>query len=204
MKNDQKLLLLLTPSWVVNFVGITFGVLATGATIVLSHYQGSELQRQIFEVQAHTNPGAESDSYQTIASNIANNQFLGALPLLLTWAAVGLIVYFFATSIVRSFGQAAELRDELSYVHVSRQERLREAWQHLAIRIAAAVGWFIFIKVTLSVLVPYALSAAKVASQSLSLQSVGYTLLGVGVLYAVVCIHVVFLRLIALKPRLFG
>lgn len=204
MKNNQKLLLLLMPSWVVNFVGITFGVLATGATIVLSHYQGSELQQQIFEVQAHATPGAESDSYQTIANNFANNQFLGALPLLLVWAAVGLIVYFFAISIVRSFGQAAELRDELNYVHISRDERLREAWQHLGIRIAAAVGWFIFIKLTLSVLIPYALAAAKIAAQSLSLQSVGYTLLAVGVLYVVVCIHVVFVRLIALKPRLFG
>jgi hypothetical protein len=204
MKNNQKTLLLLLPSWIVNFVGLTFGILATGATIVLSQYEGSELQRQIFEVQTNGTPGAEADSYRAIADNFANNNFLGALPLLLTWAAVGLIVYYFAIAIVRSFGQAAELRDELNYVHVSRQERLREAWQHLAIRIAAAVGWFVFIKITLSILIPYALSAAKIASQEFSLQAVGYTLLSVGVLYVTACIHAVFLRLIALKPRLFG
>lgn len=204
MNNNKKILLLLLPSWVVNFVGVAVGVLTTGATIVLSHYQGSELQRQIFEVQANAQPGAEADSYQTIASNFSDNQFVGALPLLLVWAAVGLAVYFFANSIVRSFSQAAELRDELNYVHVSRQQRLHEALQHFGIRVAAVIGWFIFIKVSLSVLIPYALASAKVAADSWSFANVGYAVLAAGVLYVTVCVHAVFLRLIALKPRLFG
>ncbi|MDB5170263.1 MAG: hypothetical protein JWN82_659 [Candidatus Saccharibacteria bacterium] len=202
MKNDKNVWLLLTPSWVTNFIGITLGILITGATIVLSQYQGSELRRQIFEVQ--TNSAGSSSAYDNITSNIADNSFLGALPLLIVWACVGLVVYFFAAAILRSFGQAAALHDELEYVHVTRQARIREALLHLGIRAVAAVGWFVFIKLSLSVLIPYALAAASIASHSFSLQNVGYALLAVLIIYGDVCMHAIFLRLVALKPRLFS
>jgi hypothetical protein len=202
MKNDKALLSLLTPSWVVNFIGVTLAVLVTAGTIVLSQYQGSELRRQIFEVQ---NSGAiSSDTYDNITTNIADNSFLNALPLLIVWACVGLVVYYFAVAIIRALGQAVELHDELEYVHVSREARMREALTHLGIRAILIIGWFIFIKLSLSVLVPYALASANVASRSWSISSAGYALLSAVMLYAIVYGHAIFLRLIALRTRMFG
>lgn len=202
MNKDNTIRSLLTPSWVVNFIGVTLAILVTAGTIVLSQYQGSELRRQIFEVQ---NSGAvSSDAYDNITTNIADNSFLNALPLLIVWACVGLVVYYFAAAIIRALGQAVELRDELNYVHVSREARMREALMHLGLRALIVLAWFIFIKVSLSVLLPYALAAANIASRSWSFDSAGYALLAGVVIYADVYVHAVFLRLIALRPRLFG
>lgn len=202
MKNDKPLRQLLTPSWVVNFVGITLAILVTAGTIILSQYQGSELRRQIFEV--NSSGAVSTDIYDNITNNIANNSFLNALPLLIVWACVGLVVYYFAAAIIRALGEAVELHDELDYVHVSREALMREALMHLGLRALVVLVWFIFIKVSLSVLVPYALAAANIASQSWSFDSAGYALLAVVVIYAVVYAHAVFLRLISLRPRLFG
>jgi hypothetical protein len=202
MNKDKSLRQLFTPSWVVNFIGITLALLATAGTIILSQYQGSELRRQIFEVQ---NSGAVStDAYNNITSNIADNSFLNTLPLLIVWACVGLLVYYFAVAIIGALGQAVELHDELDYVHVSRQKLMREALLHLGARALAVIGWFIFIKLSLSILIPYALAAANIAAQSFSFSNVGYALLAVVVIYVDIYVHAVFLRLIALRQRLFG
>ena len=202
MKNNKNLLLLITPSWVVNVVGLAVGILLTGGVIVLGQFQGSELRQQLFDFQ--TNSAPTTSSYQTVTENLADNQFLGALPLLLTWACVGFVVYVFASAIVKSLGKAIELHDQLEYVHASRQSLMRQALLQLCIRAAAAIGWFVWIKVTLLFALPYVLSAAYAASQSFSLQNVGYAALAIVVAYATVCVHAIFLRLIALKPRLFG
>ncbi|CAN5140047.1 hypothetical protein BH09PAT3_BH09PAT3_0500 [soil metagenome] len=204
MKNNKNALLLLTPSWITNVVGVALGVLVTAGVIVLSRYQGSELRQQIFDVKANTPTNSSAASYQSVADNIANNNFLAAAPLLIVWACVGLVVYFFAMSIARSFGEAFQLHDQLEYVHSSRSDLIKEALLHLVIRALAVLGWFLFIKLSLSILVPYALAAANIASQSLSLSNIGYALLAVIVLYVDICIHAVFLRLIVLKPRLFN
>lgn len=207
MKNNKNIALLVTPSWIVNFVAVSVAVLLTGAVIVLSRYQGSELRQQIFEAQQSQTtmqPQAVSTTFTNVGNYIAGNKILGNMPLLLTWACVGLLVYFLAISVAKVFGTAVEVHDELEYVHVSRQQLLREALVHLAVRIAAMIGWLLFIELSLKVLVPYALACANIAAQSLSITSVAYGLLAAAVLYFDVCLHAVFLRLIFLRPRLFG
>lgn len=204
MFNNKKsqLLELFTPSWVINVVGISLGVLVTGAVIVLNQYQGSDIRQQIFTVQSGNQ--ATSSTVSTISDNIANNNFLNSLPLLLVWAAVGLGVYYFAAAIIRGLGEAAELHEELEYVHASRQSLILDALASLGLRVLTVIGWFVFIKLTLSYFVPYALAAANAAASSWSLQNVGFALLSVAVIYALTYVHAVFLRLIAQKPRLFG
>lgn len=202
MKQNSELVRLLSPSWVVSFVGLTLAILVTGSAIILSQYRGSELSRQIFEVRS--GGGATNSTYDSVTTYIGDNGFLNALPLLLVWAAIGLVVYFFAVALVRSIGQAVELRDELGYVHISRQDRLREALKHLTLRALVVVGWFLFVQITMHVLLPYALAASHVAARSLSLQSVGYVLLSVGTIYVAVWIHTIFLRLFMLRTRVIG
>lgn len=202
MKHQNNFIKLVTPSWVVSLIGVTLGILITGATIVLSQYRGSELSRQIFEIQKEG--GVSSGVVDSVSANIADNSFLNALPLLLVWAGAGLVVYFLASAIIRAFSQAAQLHEELEYVHVTRQERIREALLHLGLRVLVLVGWFIFLQVTLKALIPYVLAAANIASDEFSLQSIAYAALAIAITYATVWVHAVFMRLIMLRARIFG
>jgi hypothetical protein len=204
MLNNKNLILLLTPSWLVSVIGLTAGVLIAGSTIVLAQFTGSELRRQIFEVQNTQDAVQPSTGYQAITDNFANNSFLSALPLLLTWALVGLAVYFVASAIVKMIKQAVDLREQMDYVHASRDGLKKEAILHLGIRLTALVGWFVFIKLTLSVIVPYALAASYAAAHDFSLQSILDVCLAIAVIYGATWVHAIFLRLITLKPRLFG
>lgn len=204
MKQNNKLLELLTPSWLVNVIGIAFGVLATGATIVLSNYEGSDLQLQVFQYKDSGQSDSASVTFDYVTKNIANNSFLGALPLLLVWAGVGLMIYFIAMSIAHSFSEAAELRDELDYVHASRKDLVHQNLIRLGLRAAAIAGWIVVIILSVRFFVPYALASAHVAAQGFSLSSVKYALVSVVVLYGVVYLQAIFLRFIALRPRLFN
>lgn len=204
MNNNRNLWLLLTPSWLVSVLATTVAIVATAGVIVASRYQGSQLRQIFFEVQSSDPSASAGGIYRDITANVSDNQFLGALPLLLFWAGIGLIVYFVAIAIAKAFGEIVEISNEFDYVHVSRRDLIRQELLKLGIRVSAVIGWLIFIKLTIAVFMPYALAAANIASQSLSFESVLYVLLSVAVIYVVISIHAVFLRLIALKPRLFG
>jgi len=203
MKNNQ-ILRLLTPSWVVNFFGIAIGVIATGAVIVLTKYESSALRFQIFDVQSRNIVDQQQGIYANITLEARDSSFLGALPLLITWACVGLLVYYFAMALAKSFGSAAAMREQMDYVNASRAGIKKQAFISLGIRLLATLGWFIFIKLSISFIVPYALASASAAATGFSLQTVGYAVMAVVVLYLDVVIHAIFLRLVLLRPRVFG
>ena len=204
MKTNKYILKLLTPSWVVSVVGATIGVLGTAAVIVLTRYQASDLRLQVFDVQSKAEPASTADIYKNVGNWVADNSVLSAAPMLIVWTCVGLGIYFLAISVVNAFSKAAELREELEYVHASRHSEIREALTHFAVRAVSIVGWFLFIKLSLAVIIPYALALASIASTQLNLLNVWYALSAVGIIYLNVYVHAVFLRLIFLKPRLFG
>ncbi len=203
MKNKQ-LSRLVTPSWVVNCIAAATGVLATGAVILLTIFESSTLRFQIFDVQSRSVVDQQQGVYANIAFEAQQSSFLDTLPLLITWACIGLLVYYFAAAIAKSIGQAAAMREKLDYVHASRKDIKRQAFTSLGVRVLATLGWFLFIKISIAVIVPYALASANAAAAEFSLASVGYAVLAVVVLYADVVVHAVFLRLVVLKPRVFG
>jgi hypothetical protein len=194
---------LLTPSWLSTFVGVTLALLITGATVVISNFQGSQLQQQLFENQARaTAATTTSGAYSDITSNIAGNKFLSDVPLLLVWGAVGLVVYFGAMAVARSLGNAAGLREQLNYMNVSREALIKQTAINFVIRLAAIAVWLGLLIVTLKMIGPYALASASLA-QTLTVESVGFVLLAVLILFITTQAHAICLRLIALRPRIF-
>ena len=100
------------PSWQVNLVGITFGILFTGFIIGLSTYQNSTLKQNLLGVNWHESFAVEQKaSLQTISENLAHNSVIGVAPLFLVWAGLGLMIYLFTIKIVRGFGSALSLTE---------------------------------------------------------------------------------------------
>lgn len=147
---------------------------------------------------------AVSDTSHSVGSYISNNKFLASLPLLLMWAAVGFVVYYLAISVGKVFGEAVELHDAVGYVHASRKTMVREAILHFGVRLAAVAGWFIFLELTSKLIFPYALAAANIASQTFTTSSAVYIALALAIIYVDIWLQAIFLRLIALKVRVFG
>ena len=200
----KELKAFLKPSWQVNLVGITFGILFTGFIIGLGTYQNSTLKQNLLGVNWHESFAVEQKaSLQTISENLAHNSVIGAAPLFLVWAGLGLMIYLFTIKIVRGFGSALSLTEEMGYMHTSRSAILKDAFLHLGIRIGALIFWFIALKLTLSFLLPLMITYAS-AAHNLDAPSLFYAVLAALLGYFIVYLHVVCFRFILLRRRVFG
>jgi hypothetical protein len=67
------------------------------------------------------------------------------------------------------------------------------------------LGWFFFARYTLHVVVPYVIAIAYVATGTFEwLIGIGYFLCAAGLLAVCLHVHIILLRLLFMRPRLFG
>ncbi|HET9174446.1 MAG TPA: hypothetical protein VFN56_04155 [Candidatus Saccharimonadales bacterium] len=198
----KQLTILLAPSWLSGLVVVAASGIVTIGTIVLSNYQGSTLQQQLFEARAGQST-ASVLGIQTITDNLAQNRIVNNLPLFLFWAGLGVIVYLFVVAIWNSISTAAKLREEMNYVHASRHALMLQEAQHTIFRLIVLGVWLIYVRVFLRALLPYGLAAAHTAVH-LSVRTVGYGLLSFVVIALALHVHVILLRLVLLRLRAVG
>lgn len=186
--------LLVGPSWVSGLVVVFVALSLVIGTVVAVHFRGSSL-----EFLLH----AESAKQQVISNNteslndrISGNTLISNIPLLILWGGVGVIAYSFTMKIFGSLQRAINLHDELDYVHADRQKLLKDAGKQLVIRLLLLAVWLAYISLTLHILLPYVIASAYAGS--------GYILWALLIAIVTLHIHVVMLRLISLRPRLFG
>lgn len=205
MQNALKQIwLLLQPSWLSGLIAGFASLAVVGGMVIVSNYQGSSLQQELFEAKAGQST-ASVLGFRTITDNLASNSVVSNLPLFLFWAALGVIVYFFAVSLWEVFGKAEELREELDYVNAPKKHLVRTVILHLLVRLLCLGIWLAYLQLFLRVILPYVLAAAHVAAVNLvSASGIGYTLLALAMLFVALQAHVVFLRLVWLRLRVFG
>lgn len=177
-------------------------MLLLSAWVILSvNYKGSLLS-QSFSIASNSS----ASTYQQLANKFDQNHILSNLPLLLFWGCVGLIVYYFAVAAYRAFHDVAEVNAELHYVNASRRKQLNVVFLHLVIRVVTLAAWFVYGNYFLHVIVPFALSDIRsIAAGGSTLTSEILRLVD-GVVIGLLALHLntIFLRLIFLRPRLFG
>lgn len=204
MKNTLKQFgILLQPSWLSGLAAGTASAAVVIATVVISNYQGSGLQHELFAAKAGGST-ASALGFRTVTDNLAHNSAVSNLPLLLFWAVLGVIVYLFAVHLWGVFGRAEALREELGYVNAPKQYLLRTALSRLALRLLFLAVWLVYLQLFLKLFLPYALAAAHVAAAGWSASNTAYGVLAAAVLSAALHAHVVCARLVLLKLRVFG
>lgn len=203
MKNTAKQIwLLLTPSWLSGLFALAVSLGAVGATVFASDYQGSSLQQQLFSARGGQSTAAAL-GFRPIAANLASNRLVADLPMFLFWAVVGVVVYFFVSGIWNSFGRAADMHEEMSYVHASKQQLIRVAAGHAALRLGVLAGWLLYLRLFMKLLMPYGLATAQLVRQWRAVD-IGYGLLAIAVLTVSLHLHVTWLRLALLRLRAIG
>lgn len=194
--------ILLIPSWLSGLIAMGGSLAVTIGIIVISSYQGSALQQQLFEARGGRST-ASVLGLQTIADNLSQNRIIDNLPLFLFWAVLGVIVYLFVIGIWNAFSTAVELHEEMSYVHASRQQLIRQAAQHTIFRLIILGLWLLYLRLFLRLLLPYGLAAAHVATH-LNISAIVYAVVAVVDIAVALHIHVVLLRLLLTRLRIVG
>lgn len=209
MYERRLLRLLLTPS-------VLSGAVTVGIASVVVAYSGwTYISQNLLFYDALF--GAYG--FQTFLWQVSNEQmgwrqaFLGspiAYYLLVAGFALigGLIVYVALESLRALLGNASILKIGRGRV-VSRigEHKLHELWLRLGLRIVGLVGWTVYIVFFVSTIVGLAITLTETGMAHLETNpgiTVAYCASALAALTITLHMHVVFLRLCMLRPRVFG
>jgi hypothetical protein len=200
---DRQLFgILLSPSWLSGFVSAFISIGVVVVTMVSASYSASDTRLQFMKFHLERSQASSG----AIGHALDSNKFIGNLPLLLFWCLMGFVVYMFAINVVGAIHQAAELNDELAhFTHLNRRQIIGQAIEKLLIRLIVLAVWIPYIIVFFHHIVPFSVASALAALPILYTPTgIYYVVLAVVVLFAALQIHVILLRLLALRPRLFS
>ncbi len=145
------------------------------------------------------------DSLMTLSNTVFGNETLNKVLFFICWLLLGTVVYLISSSISNSVVAANDIRSELHYMNLHKEELEREVGKRLALRGVAILNWFFYGLFFFKFLLPYSVSAAHIAVSLLgSWQGWAYGLLSLLVLMVSLHIHLVLLRFTLLRPRVFG
>jgi hypothetical protein len=196
---------LLVPSALSGLLSVLVSLFAVGTIAVLTNYQGSSFQQDVLRVRSGAEKEAVIEDYNYINDDLERNIIIDRAPVMVFWMFVGTLVYFMVTGVSGAVAGARSLERELGYVHVRSKELLRHVYIKSAIRFCVLGVWLGFIMLFFRLLLPYCLAAAHVGAGNVtSVTGVFYIVLAIIVLTISFHIHVVMLRLVVLRPRLFS
>lgn len=195
----------LLPSALSGIFAVIVSLFAIGSIVFITSYQGSSFQQDVLQFQNQSDSEIIVDDYQDITNNFEQNVIIDRAPVMVFWMFVGALVYFMLTGILDAFSSAKKLEEELHFVHAKRKELLKMVYIKTALRLAILAIWLGYIMLFIKIILPYSLAAAHVGSSNiLSISGIIWTVVALLILIIGIHIHVVLLRLAALRPRLFS
>lgn len=199
LTRSHRFLLLLIPSSASGLGCLTLAALVVMVNYLKSSSGDSAINDGIAGFQVVFNP-----AYHRLTDGLAQNSLASNLPLLLFWSAIGAFVYVIAVRLVTVFSNTAKFQQSLLYANLERSNVLAVLAINFVVRLAAIFGWFAYCALFFKTLLPYAVNASQQVSSGTVVSHVG-TLLGAVVLLAIALqIHVIFIRLIMLRLRIFS
>ncbi len=203
-KELSKVRSLLSPSLLSGLV-TTFLATAVLTIAIFSYASGSGM---VYDYLFGPNSSAElirgaSNSVDAFSNTVFGNPTLNKILFFCFWMIVGLVVYMILYAIFKGTSEAAEDFQETKYMNGRAQELLRTIGTRLAIRSAVLALWVIYWVFFIKILLPFSILCAHIGAGAFpDVSGWGYGGLGLIVLTASIHLHLVFLRLFALKVRL--
>lgn len=143
---------------------------------------------------------------QEAFSSLVSQSWVYNLVILVGAVLVGLAVYAFLQTIAKVMFTVSETIEEVQGGDsMTKHSVEKELAIRLAVRVVVAVIWIVHIYLTLTVALPFCVSLVKTGvSLFPSVEGVVYMTLAFAVFFAVMHLHVILLRLLLLRPRVFG
>jgi ABC-type multidrug transport system permease subunit len=194
----------LTPSWLSGLLTLVIALTIVSGTVVTVRYRDSfELWREAHSSQSQP----QEYDYGALDDNFSKSQLISDIPLLIFWSGVGLIIYYFTMSLFKLYRRAVDFEHQLDYVNADRNRLVKAAATKAAFRLAVIVIWFLCLRFTQHVLLPYVIALSYTGSGSLYLnwlQNTAYLSAATALAALTLHVHVVLLRLAFLRTRLFS
>lgn len=145
------------------------------------------------------------DTLLAFSSAVFGNETLNKVLFFICWLLLGTVVYFISASITNGIAAANEVRSELHYMNLHKLELEKEVGKRVALRLATGLNWLFYWLFFIRFLLPYITALAQIGVSSLdSWQGWAYGLASIVLLVLSLHGHIVLLRFLLLRPRVFG
>lgn len=130
---------------------------------------------------------------QGVVDGLNTSPILYAVAVILAAAVAGWLAFLF----IKVLRSGRELTGSTFQQH--------SAWQRIGVRIVIALFWALYGIITLYFVVPFCLLLSRIGAETIaSLQGIGLNVGALALLIFALHIHIIFLRLFLLRPRVFG
>jgi hypothetical protein len=204
--NRQALAILLSPSWLSGLVAIVAGLLVSVGVIVAFSVNNSPVQQQLIAWQQHQDQKPLTQPNEVVVHQdkpVINLR--DSWSLMVVWGMVGLAVYAIGASIVSSLSRAETLRESLTYVNAKPGALLKDAAEHIVLRLLATAILGILLLLLVKQVLPYSITAAHAsAADILSGTGLLYAFLSFALVAFTLHLQTIFARLAVGRLRIFS
>lgn len=202
VKQSHLFVLLIRPSW------ISFTACCLGTTLVLAAAFWPTIHDQAtINAYLSTDYGLNAllDDFNTLLGTAWNSKLFYNVLVICFATLVGLLVYVGSESFRHMFAQTRATFTDIS--EATPQNR-RHIATHLGVRIglrvATAALWFIYILLFFRIVLPFCAAMVSRSTGAEGLTQLASNFWVFALLLAASHVHIIFVRLLVLRPRLFG
>lgn len=145
------------------------------------------------------------DSVAAVNKTVLGNSVLNNILFFAFWMMIGLFVYVTIATLSHSVAETEESLESMHYVHARKKIIQQNILLRWSVRIGGVLAGLIYSWVFFSFLLPFSILASRVALGSLS-TIIGWLYLILASIVLVMGLHifVILIRIISLRPRVFG
>jgi hypothetical protein len=195
---------LLLPSLLSGSIAAILGIIIFLGPYLLLHY-GSTAQEGYLGLNIAYNHSSLTTVSHTVSMSFLGNQYVGHTVFIAFWGAVGLVIYLLVFGMLHRMENFLSLVSELGYAHVVRHQYFIYHIVRSLLRILAVIAWCLLLPFFIYKLIPYGIATAQISAlHSVSVKNWLFSVLICGACILTIHALTVFLRLMVLRPRLFG
>ena len=192
--NLKQYVALLIPSWLSGVFTATVSIVATLLAVVIANGSQNVLRDGVDSANSLTGPTLKRTVDLFAQSTIVSN-----LPLILLYAAVGVLVYLLALHVINGLRGTVELTQTMGYVNGHKDRIVVSTLTRLVIRVVIVVAWLIYAFIFIKTILPkFTVLTHSVVNNGL-IQGILDAVLAAVLLALAVHIHVVFFRFFLLR-----
>lgn len=150
-----------------------------------------------------TKPDSTVSTIQSVQANINQSDFVADVSLFLLWMLIGMIVYIFGESVVRTAKKSKQISRDLRYAGFDKSVIIKELVAKFFTQIFSAIALYLVILATVRLIIPYVVVVlGQTQNPGFELFVQAATLFGCFLLILHIC--TVLLRLLLLRVRVFA
>ena len=162
---------------------------------------------QLFGIYGFKTLLLQSDGLYALQHALLDSTLTYYILLFAAGITVGLMVYTLLETARMTIHTTAEELHEIGDDDPLHKTAAREALERLLLRVASLVGWGVYMAIFASILLPFSIVLAQTGVDMLETSLLGGVVHGASAFVLLVLglhTHIIFARLVMLRPRLFG